>query len=104
VNNLAERRIFHFSSADGNLVFRLVHSADVRVKPVHTALTTHPLRTHDSSTAPTRLGGGAEKTQNIIEICRNINGICKNLSGIFENISDILSFWCAQTEFDVGSG
>jgi len=41
----------------------------------------------------------AEKSQNIIEICRNISGIFKNINGISENISDILSFVCAPTEF-----
>jgi len=39
----------------------------------------------------TKLGDCADKTQNIIEICRNINGIFKNINGICKNISDILS-------------
>lgn len=55
MNNLAEKRIFHFCSADGNLVFRVANSADARVKPVHPVLPTHPLRPHDSAAVPSKL-------------------------------------------------
>jgi hypothetical protein len=58
----------------------------------------------NSATAQTGLGGGADKTQNIIEICRNINGIFKNISGICKNISDILSFVRAAAGFFLRSG
>jgi len=52
----------------------------------------------------TRLSHCAEKTQNIIDICRNLNDICKNLSGIFENINDILSVVSPSAEYEVNGG
>jgi len=48
-------------------------------------------RKRNSAAVQTKLGDCADKTQNIIEICRNINGIFKNINGICKNISDILS-------------
>jgi len=54
---------------------------------------------YNSAATQKKLGSGAEKTQNIIDIFRNLNGICTNLNGIFKNINDILSFIGASSAF-----
>ena len=54
----------------------------------------------------TRLAACAEKSQNIIDICRNSSDIftnssdiCTNSIDISKNFNDILSFFCAVVEF-----
>ena len=47
---------------------------------------------------------GAEKTQNIDDICRNTVDICTNSVEICRNIIDILSFLCAWPEEFVRNG
>ena len=50
------------------------------------------------------VGRSADKSQNIIDICKNTTDIFTNSIDIPTNINDILSFFGTQTEFDGHGG
>ena len=79
------------------IIIKIVPKLELEI--IHGELNTWHLCTSTSATVHIKHCLCAEKTQNIIDICRNINGICKNISGIFTNINDILTF--VRTPIDI---